>query len=149
MSTTTTDPRDVTHPSGDVGKLCERLRAVDHTSMEDCFFQSPLLDRAASTLESLAARAEAAEAANAAVTAERDRMVEALRRCLNFIENTEGEHNVEFECGDLARAALANVKTVASDPICRQCASGEPGIPEECTCESAAVAKVSATGEPL
>lgn len=41
--------------TGDVGKLVKRLRAVDHTSVEDCFLQSPLLDLAASTLESLAA----------------------------------------------------------------------------------------------
>lgn len=37
-------------------------------------------------------------------------MLAALRRCLNFIENTEGEHNVEFECGQLARAAVAKAE---------------------------------------
>lgn len=30
----------------------------------------------------------------------------ALRRCLNYIENTEREFGIRMECGDIARAAL-------------------------------------------
>jgi hypothetical protein len=46
-------------------------------------------------------------AANAKLIAAAPDMLAALRRCLNFIENTEGEHNVELDCGQLARAAIA------------------------------------------
>lgn len=35
--------------------------------------------------------------------------VEALRRCLNYIENTEGEFGITMESGDMARAALAKL----------------------------------------
>ena len=34
-------------------------------------------------------------------------MLEALRRALNFIENTESEMGEPLECGDIARAAIA------------------------------------------
>lgn len=30
----------------------------------------------------------------------------ALKRALNFIENTESEYDIELGCGDIARAAL-------------------------------------------
>lgn len=36
------------------------------------------------------------------------RLREALRRCLNFIENTEGELGITLESGDIARAALGD-----------------------------------------
>lgn len=34
-------------------------------------------------------------------------MYAALKRCLNYIENTEGELGIKLESGDMARAALA------------------------------------------
>jgi len=35
-----------------------------------------------------------------------DMLVAALRACLNYIENTEGEFGIKLTCGDMARAAL-------------------------------------------
>jgi hypothetical protein len=35
--------------------ISERLRAVDHMSVEDCFLQSPLYDKAADVIDALAA----------------------------------------------------------------------------------------------
>ena len=33
-------------------------------------------------------------------------LVAALRKCLNYIENTEEEFHIDMQCGDMARAAL-------------------------------------------
>ena len=45
--------------------------------------------------------------ANARLIAAAPDMLEALRRALNFIENTESEMGETLECGELARAAIA------------------------------------------
>ena len=45
--------------------------------------------------------------ANANLIAAAPDLYDALDRCLNFIENTEGEIGATLECGDKARAALA------------------------------------------
>lgn len=37
-------------------------------------------------------------------------LLEALERCLNFIENTESEMGETLPCGDYARAAIACAK---------------------------------------
>jgi hypothetical protein len=37
-------------------------------------------------------------------------LLEALERCLNFIENTESEMGDTLECGEQARAAIAKAK---------------------------------------
>lgn len=34
-------------------------------------------------------------------------LAKALERCLNYIENTEGELGITLDCGDKARAAIA------------------------------------------
>lgn len=39
----------------EIAEVAERLRAVDHMSVEDCFLQSPLFDKAAALIERLAA----------------------------------------------------------------------------------------------
>jgi hypothetical protein len=36
-------------------------------------------------------------------------LVEAAKRALNFIENTESEHDVELQTGDQLRAVLAKI----------------------------------------
>ena len=40
---------------------------------------------------------------------------------------------LEFELSRLA--TTQQEKRDTTDPICRKCASGEPNIPENCTCE--------------
>lgn len=49
-------------------------------------------------------------AANARLIAAAPDLLEALERCLNFIENTESEMGDTLECGDKARAAIARAK---------------------------------------
>lgn len=48
--------------------------------------------------------------ANARLIAAAPDLLEALERCLNFIENTESEMGDTLECGDKARAAIARAK---------------------------------------
>ena len=48
--------------------------------------------------------------ANARLIAAAPDLLEALERCLNFIENTESEMGDTLECGDKARAAIAKAK---------------------------------------
>lgn len=50
------------------------------------------------------------ELANARLIAAAPDLLVALQRCLNFIEGTEAEFGEEFECGNLARAALAKAE---------------------------------------
>jgi hypothetical protein len=46
----------------------------------------------------------------AKLISDRDALLEALERCLNFIANTESEMGETLECGDKARAAIARAK---------------------------------------
>lgn len=48
--------------------------------------------------------------ANARLIAAAPYLLEALERCLNFIENTEGEMGETLSCGEYARAAIAKAK---------------------------------------
>jgi ABC-type transport system involved in cytochrome bd biosynthesis fused ATPase/permease subunit len=48
--------------------------------------------------------------ANARLIAAAPCLLEALERCLNFIENTEGEMGETLPCGERARAAIARAK---------------------------------------
>jgi len=48
--------------------------------------------------------------ANARLIAASPCLLEALERCLNFIENTESEMGDTLECGEQARAAIAKAK---------------------------------------
>lgn len=50
--------RDAAAPKlpDDVAALVTALKGVDHMSVEDCFLQSPLFAKAATTIQSLAAR---------------------------------------------------------------------------------------------
>lgn len=86
--------------------IVERLRAVDHMMVEDCFLQSHLFAQAADEIERL--RAEAArlraeivllEAVGAEASDEIDRLREALRQI--------AEMGAPAECERIARAALA------------------------------------------
>lgn len=87
--------------------LIERLRAVDHGSVEDCFLQSPLFEKAADRIEAL------------------EREVEELRAALGpFVEALEGlsEYIRDYDyasdywptsritVGDFRRARTALVK---------------------------------------
>lgn len=49
-------------------------------------------------------------AANARLIAAAPDLLEALERCLNFIENTESEIGETLPCGEYARAAIAKAK---------------------------------------
>lgn len=40
-------------PTEDMSDILERLRSVDHSSVEDCFLQSPLFEDAANEIERL------------------------------------------------------------------------------------------------
>ena len=75
-------------------ELVERLRAVDHMSLEDCFCQSSLYDQAADRIEQL--------------TAERDRLRRALHYYADFhsvpSDGPWGVNSKDF--GTAARAAL-------------------------------------------
>ena len=42
-----------------MGDIVAKLRAVDHTDVEDCFFQSPLYGQAADEIDALHAQVEA------------------------------------------------------------------------------------------
>lgn len=53
--------------------------------------------------------------ANALLIAASPDLLEALERCLNFIENTEGEMGETLQCGDKARTAIAKAKGERSD----------------------------------
>jgi hypothetical protein len=48
--------------------------------------------------------------ANANLIASAPDLYAAAERALNFIENTEGEHDVQLESGDMLRAALAKAR---------------------------------------
>jgi hypothetical protein len=48
--------------------------------------------------------------ANARLIAAAPDMLDALRRCLNYIESTEGEFGIQMESGDIARAAIAKAE---------------------------------------
>lgn len=56
------------------------------------------------------ARGEKEMHANARLIAAAPYLLEALERCLNFIENTEGEMGETLSCGEYARAAIAKAK---------------------------------------
>ena len=56
------------------------------------------------------ARGEKEMHANARLIAASPCLLEALERCLNFIENTESEMGDTLECGEQARAAIAKAK---------------------------------------
>ncbi len=51
--------------------------------------------------------AETDSEANARLFAAAPDLLVAVQRCLNFIEGTEAEFGENFECGDMARAAIA------------------------------------------
>lgn len=53
---------------------------------------------------------ESEQQANASLIAAAPDLLVALQRCLNFIEGTEAEFGEEFECGNLARAAIAKAE---------------------------------------
>jgi hypothetical protein len=42
--------------------------------------------------------------------AQRDELLSAIKRCLNFIENTESELGVKLESGDTARAVISKAE---------------------------------------
>lgn len=48
--------------------------------------------------------------ANGHLIAAAPAMLEALKRCLNFIENTESEIGETLESGDMARSAIAKAE---------------------------------------
>lgn len=48
--------------------------------------------------------------ANAHLIAAAPDLLIAVQRCLNFIEGTEAEFGEEFECGNIARAAIAKAE---------------------------------------
>jgi hypothetical protein len=48
--------------------------------------------------------------ANARLIAAAPDLLIAVQRCLNFIEGTEAEFGEEFECGNIARAAIAKAE---------------------------------------
>ena len=39
-----------------------------------------------------------------------EKLAKALRKCLNYIENTEEEFHIDMQCGDMARAALEGLE---------------------------------------
>ena len=73
-------------------ELVKALRAVDHMSLEDCFCQSSLYDEAANYIEQL--------------TAENERMREALTVISQFLAATSGNVNIHAMMTEHARAAL-------------------------------------------
>ena len=55
-------------------------------------------------------QAFAIQLANARLIAAAPDVTEALKSCLNYIENTESELGIRLTCGDAARAALAKAE---------------------------------------
>lgn len=49
-------------------------------------------------------------------------LVLVAERALNFIENTESEHNIELQTGDMLRAALAKARRCPDGQCTEKCA---------------------------
>jgi ribosome assembly protein YihI (activator of Der GTPase) len=97
--------------------LVERLRAIDHYSVEECFCQSHLYDKAADRIEDLNAqigilRTEKHADAEAigSLVREMARLRRALSSCLDDLHEIEAGDMSTFEAQDAIRAALQDGK---------------------------------------
>lgn len=98
--------------------IVERLRAVDHQSLEDCFLQSPLFDKAADEISRLrTALSEAEQRARREALEEAATLAEGSAKTFNFQEALANGDDIEVGAKSVQLSIASAIRAlIPSEP---------------------------------